>query len=101
MSDYLVKLIRDHVPGEGGTIVFAPLGCEDYRRELRHKLAEEVHEYLESNEPGALADVLAAVEALASSEHELTLAELWELELIKRKARGGFDLGVGMFVRNP
>lgn len=100
MSDYLVKLIRDRSGGEHGTVIFAALDQPTYRRELRRKLPEEVHEYLESSDPTELADVLEVVETLAAVEHHLTPDELRQLAAEKHAERGGFAGATGMYVRN-
>lgn len=65
-----VKLVRDKVPellqretGVEPSIRVAD--AEEYRSRLRAKLIEEVEEFLESESPAELADILEVMSALA------------------------------------
>ncbi len=64
------KLVRDRIPqiirdGGGQPLVRVADG-EEYRALLRAKLVEEVQEFLASDDPEELADVLEVLHALAS-----------------------------------
>ncbi|MBB6173821.1 putative house-cleaning noncanonical NTP pyrophosphatase (MazG superfamily) [Nocardiopsis mwathae] len=67
------KLVRDRIPGiiraDSAEPVITVAAHEEYVRELRRKLEEEVAEYLEADGPQAveeLADIMEVVHALAA-----------------------------------
>lgn len=60
---------------------------------LKAKLQEEIDEFLASDDPAELADILEVVEALASSQ-EISFEKLLQMKASKRMARGGFTRGV-------
>ncbi|MFF7393172.1 nucleoside triphosphate pyrophosphohydrolase [Streptomyces scabiei] len=90
------KLVRDLIPeiirengAEPMVYVAAP---EEYRERLRHKLTEEVAEFLAADDSAAaeeLADVLEVVHAL-SLDLGLTPGHLENLRAEKAEARGSF-----------
>ena len=63
------KLVRDKIPQiirSSGLVPHVRVAeDEEYRRLLREKLREEVDEFLESEDPHELADVLEVLHALA------------------------------------
>jgi len=87
------KLVRDKVPqlirSGGAEPVVRVAGDREYRGLLRAKLVEEVEEFLASEEPEELADVLEVVLAL-SEDLGVGCAGLEELRAVKAGERGGF-----------
>ncbi|SJZ41996.1 Predicted house-cleaning noncanonical NTP pyrophosphatase, all-alpha NTP-PPase (MazG) superfamily [Marinactinospora thermotolerans DSM 45154] len=90
------KLVRDRVPeiirADGAEPVITVADAEEYRRELRAKLGEEIREYLEAGEDTAveeLADVLEVVYALATL-HGASPERVEEVRRAKADERGGF-----------
>ncbi len=88
------KLIRDRIPEiieeAGKEYEIRELNDEEYQAKLKEKLQEEVDEYLESNKPEELADILEVIRALASMHCE----DIDFLETIRKKKkdnRGGFS----------
>ncbi|WP_328846438.1 nucleoside triphosphate pyrophosphohydrolase [Streptomyces sp. NBC_00258] len=69
---------------------------EEYRVRLRHKLEEEVTEFVKADEHNSaeeLADILEVVYALAA-ELDLTPEQLEQLRKKKAAERGGFTKGI-------
>ncbi|MFJ4827551.1 nucleoside triphosphate pyrophosphohydrolase [Streptomyces bacillaris] len=90
------KLVRDLIPqiirASGVEPMAYVAGPEEYRERLRHKLSEEVNEFLYADNSTAaeeLADVLEVVQALAL-DLGITLDRLEELRAQKAEERGGF-----------
>ncbi|RAV17807.1 nucleoside triphosphate pyrophosphohydrolase [Paenibacillus contaminans] len=91
------KLVRDRIPeiiaGNGKTCSTRILDESEYRAELRKKLAEELHEYLEAaNDTGAmeeLADILELLQAL-TAVHGSNVEQLEAIRANKAEKRGGF-----------
>jgi predicted house-cleaning noncanonical NTP pyrophosphatase (MazG superfamily) len=87
------KLVRDRIPeiitAAGERPVTRVADPIEYRALLRAKLVEELHEFLESEDPAELADVLEVARALAvdlgSSPEKLE-----ELRRAKAAERGAF-----------
>lgn len=90
------KLVRDKIPqiieASGKKAVVKQAG-DDYQDYLKKKLQEEVDEYLESDDPGELADILEVIKALGSA-HGISLETILEMAQGKREARGGFEEGI-------
>ncbi|WP_124728302.1 nucleoside triphosphate pyrophosphohydrolase [Staphylospora marina] len=92
------KLIRDRIPeiieASGKKAITRVLGDEEFQREARKKLHEELAEYeaakndRESLEE--LADLLELIHALAEC-HGATMEELEKIRRDKLSKRGGFD----------
>jgi predicted house-cleaning noncanonical NTP pyrophosphatase (MazG superfamily) len=95
---YSRKLVRDLIPEkitQGGEFAeVKELNDEDYSYALRQKLVEEALEVAYADEHDdvieELADVVAILKALASSMGS-SWDEVIEVELKKRKQRGGFE----------
>jgi predicted house-cleaning noncanonical NTP pyrophosphatase (MazG superfamily) len=95
---YSRKLVRDLIPekiAQGGEFAeIKELNDEDYSYALRQKLVEEALEVAYADEYDdiieELADVVAILKALASSVGS-SWDEVIEVELKKRKKRGGFE----------
>jgi predicted house-cleaning noncanonical NTP pyrophosphatase (MazG superfamily) len=95
---YSRKLVRDLIPErivQGGEVAeVKELNDEDYSYALRQKLVEEALEVAYADEHDdvieELADVIAILKALASSIGS-SWDEVIEIELRKRKKRGGFE----------
>jgi predicted house-cleaning noncanonical NTP pyrophosphatase (MazG superfamily) len=91
------KLVRDKIPDiikrKGGTPVTHIATPEEYDAKLRAKPEEEVKEFLESNNPEELADILEVIYALGG---RLGVDKTTIEVLRKRQAdeRGGFEQGI-------
>jgi predicted house-cleaning noncanonical NTP pyrophosphatase (MazG superfamily) len=99
---YLIKLVRDDVeasmenPQHG--IIYQPIEDHDRRIEaLRRKLGEEVVEYLLNPSIGELVDIEEACLALAQCDLKVSPTQIETRRLAKRRERGGFDKGIGMW----
>jgi len=88
------KLVRDNIPAiiseRGEKPVTRTLDTDEYRRELRQKLQEEVAEFGATGRTEELADVLEVVYALAAVEG-ISQAQLEEMRQRKLQERGGFS----------
>ncbi len=89
-----VKLVRDKIPqlirDTGGEPVVRIADAEEYRGLLRAKLVEEVEEFLASDDPNELADVLEVLLALAG-DLGVDQDQLEKLRRAKAFERGGFS----------
>ncbi|MGN7454875.1 nucleoside triphosphate pyrophosphohydrolase [Paenibacillus pasadenensis] len=91
------KLVRDKIPAiireQGLEPSTRLLGDEEYKQELRVKLAEETGEYLtaltDAEAGEELADILELLHALAAA-HGLTPEQLETIRANKAAKRGGF-----------
>ncbi|MFE2426834.1 hypothetical protein ACFXJ5_08785 [Streptomyces sp. NPDC059373] len=90
------KLVRDLIPQiiceSGAEPMVYVADPEEYRERLRHKLSEEVAEFLSADDSSVaeeLADVLEVVHALALNIG-ITPGHLEELRAQKAEARGSF-----------
>ena len=82
----LPKLVRDYIPDQivknNLSVMYSFADERDYKHYLERKLVEEVTEYLESNSPEELADILEVIFSLAKEQ------DLNERALMKiRKAK--------------
>lgn len=100
----LVKLVRDRVGdflGETGGVSYrAPAqgrGGNQHRELLKSKLLGEAGEYILSDDPSELADVLEVLRALAKL-HGMTFGDVLLEADTKRAERGGFDGAICMWV---
>ena len=88
------KLVRDKIPeiieSDGKKCVTRVLSQEEYLKELRRKLDEEVQEYHESGDHEELADILEVVYALATATG-CTEDALNTIRQEKAQKRGGFS----------
>ena len=88
------KLVRDKIPelirANGEICEIRIAGSEEMPDLLRAKLQEEVAEYLSSDAPGELADILEVLYALATARHDLGPFGLDELREVKAQTRGRF-----------
>lgn len=94
MTGYgVAKLVRDKVPAlirrSGLEPVIRVADGDEYKQLLREKLREEVEEFLESNDPHELADILEVLHALVL-DLGLDRDGLEQLRVDKADARGGF-----------
>ena len=87
------KLVRDKIPqiirDAGAEPVTRVADAEEYRDLLRAKLVEEVEEFLTSDDPNELADVLEVLLALAD-DLGVDRDQLERLRTTKAVERGGF-----------
>lgn len=88
------KLVRDRIPemigSRGETAIMRVADDTEYFEKLKEKLGEETREFLESESPEELADVLEVLHAIR--DFKGVTAE--EIELIRKKKaeeRGGFS----------
>ena len=88
------KLVRDKIPeiieNDGKKCITRALSQEEYLKELRRKLDEEVQEYHESGDHEELADILEVVYALATATGCAEDA-LNTIRREKAQKRGGFS----------
>ena len=88
------KLVRDRIPDiiatDGRRAKTRVLADYEYASELKRKLAEEVEEFLTSENVEELADIMEVVYALAS-HIGVDWTRLEEMRQAKRDKRGGFD----------
>ncbi|MCX9193854.1 hypothetical protein C3Y87_21235 [Carbonactinospora thermoautotrophica] len=88
------KLVRDKIPQiireTGRNPVYRIADPKEYRHLLREKLIEEVKEFLASNDPDELADILEVVLALAR-DLGVDADDLEDRRRLKARERGGFD----------
>jgi predicted house-cleaning noncanonical NTP pyrophosphatase (MazG superfamily) len=99
MKTKLVKLVRDKAGRAGDTIHYGPIHPEhEFAKALRRKLIEEAVEYLEHPCAEELADVLEVARELAHADLGLPLSTIESVAQAKRRERGGFYGGVGMYV---
>lgn len=91
------KLVRDRIPeiieqkgGAAATHVATP---EEYDQKVREKLQEEVKEFLESNNPEELADILEVIYAIGG-RLGVNQSSLEALRQRKADERGGFEQGI-------
>ena len=91
------KLVRDNIPeiikSKGDKPVTHIATSFEYDQKIREKLQEEVKEFLDSNNPEELADLLEVIYAIGG---RLGVDKKSLEELRKRKAeeRGGFEEGI-------
>lgn len=87
------KLVRDRIPeiirGAGEEPMVRVADPDEYRELLRVKLIEEVEEFLDSDDPAELADVLEVLLAVAA-ELGVDRHQLEQLRAAKLRERGGF-----------
>ncbi len=87
------KLVRDLIPQiieeSGHEAITRVLDDEEYFQALKDKLLEEVEEYIESEDPDELADVIEIIRALVNY-HSMTYNDLENTRETKLQERGGF-----------
>jgi|BioPla2DNA2_1021312.scaffolds.fasta_scaffold17646_3 predicted house-cleaning noncanonical NTP pyrophosphatase (MazG superfamily) len=94
MKKYYNKLVRDKIPeiietaGKHADIRIAD--DSEYANLLREKLTEEVDEYLQSDDPEELADIIEVVISLGAL-YNLSVDGLMKTAADKREKRGGFE----------
>jgi len=92
------KLVRDLIPNiiekTGKNYSTTILSDEEYIKELKAKLQEEVNEYLEADQHHdaveELADILELMKALAD-QHNSSLEEVEKVRKEKAEKRGAFN----------
>lgn len=91
------KLVRDKIPeiikAKGIIPVTHIATPEEYDQKVRQKLEEEVKEFLESNNPEELADILEVIYAIAGRMGH-TKHSLEAVREKKADERGGFEEGI-------
>lgn len=95
----LIKMVRDRIPGlDGAAIKTQPLSVEEANAERRKKLVREALEYAMNPSVEELADVLELVHSLAEYDLEIPYPVLIMTMSAKNVERGGFDMGMGMYI---
>ncbi|MEK7615213.1 MAG: NUDIX domain-containing protein [Patescibacteria group bacterium] len=88
------KLVRDRIPEiiqERGEIAMThEANQEEYKKALQTKLVEELEEYLDSEEPEELADLLEVIHSLTAL-HGTNREQLQLVQKQKHAERGGFE----------
>ncbi|NQV89799.1 nucleoside triphosphate pyrophosphohydrolase [Candidatus Uhrbacteria bacterium] len=88
------KLVRDRmaeiIESHGDTAITSTADDHEFKHRLRLKLIEEVEEYLESESPEELADILEVIHSLTAL-HGVNREHLHLIQTKKRDERGGFD----------
>lgn len=85
VRDEIPQIIRDHWDCPVTRIAFG----EEFFERLKDKLTEETKEYLDSNNPEELADILEVIYALAE-QHDISIDKLEEMRLAKQASRWAF-----------
>jgi len=97
LARYHGKLVRDKIPEiieRNGDVPQKHIASEpEYKQALQAKLIEKVDEYLKSEEPEELADILEVIHSLTAL-HKVNREQLQLLQKEKRDERGGFSEGV-------
>jgi|SRR5580698_7536752 predicted house-cleaning noncanonical NTP pyrophosphatase (MazG superfamily) len=96
----IVKLVRDHVAEllPDLAVTFAKVDSQEVLRQLlRAKLIEEAAEYLRNPSLEELADIQEALYALCAIDLGKGIGDLEEETEAKRKERGGYMDGIGMY----
>ncbi|XVV02472.1 nucleoside triphosphate pyrophosphohydrolase [Actinosynnema sp. CA-248983] len=87
------KLVRDRIPElierEGRQACVRVAQPNEYHHLLRQKLAEEVREFLDGDDPEELADILEVLLALAQ-DVGLSAGDLETIRAVKAAERGAF-----------
>ena len=88
------KLVRDNIPeiirNNNETPIIKILSNDEYLRELKSKLQEEVDEFLASNDITELADILEVVDALSTANNS-SLNEVMDIKIRKAEKNGKFE----------
>ncbi len=94
MTKIYNKLVRDKIPeiveASGKKVNICIAGDAEYKTLLRRKLQEEVYEFLESNDPEELVDIIEVILSL-SKTYGISLTELLRMVEKKKVERGGFE----------
>jgi predicted house-cleaning noncanonical NTP pyrophosphatase (MazG superfamily) len=87
------KLVRDKIPQiiqyNGQDPKYYQADDQEYHQLLVQKLKEEVGEFIESESPEELADILEVIHTL-TNELGISMDEIESLRLTKKRQRGGF-----------
>lgn len=88
------KLVRDRIPEiieeDGKEYEIETLSDEEYYNKLKSKLTEEVEEFINSDEPEELADIIEVIKATLDFKN-IDWGEIERLRESKREERGGFE----------
>lgn len=91
------KLIRDNIPdiikADGKECTVETVEGEELAKLLNEKLQEEVDEYIASNDIEELADIVEVIHGILHNRG-VTVEELENMRLKKKKERGGFSKGI-------
>jgi predicted house-cleaning noncanonical NTP pyrophosphatase (MazG superfamily) len=88
------KLVRDHIPAiieqHQKNCEYRILNDDEYPKKLNEKLLEECQEWIESETPEELADILEVLQAIAKFKG-IQWDTIEELRKDKKIKNGGFD----------
>lgn len=91
------KLVRDKIPEiiieNWSTPITHIATGEEIFEMLKLKLTEEMKEYLESNDPEELADILEVIHSLAQHQN-ITIQEIEKIRLEKKEKRWWFSQNI-------
>ena len=100
----LPKLVRDYIPAQilknNLSVTYSFANEKNSKLYLERKLVEEVTEYLESNSPEELADILEVIFSLAK-EQGLSEKDLMKIRKAKAKRAGAFENKIILTEINP
>lgn len=85
VRDEIPQIIRDNWDCPVTRIAFG----EEFFERLKNNLGEETKEYLDSDDPEKLADILEVIHALAE-QHNISMDKLEEIRLVKQASRWAF-----------
>ncbi len=88
------KLVRDRIPEiireDGKTAIVRVASQEEYLAKIKEKLLEETNEFLKSDDPEELADILEVIYAICEHK-EISRERIEEMRSLKAEKRGGFS----------
>ena len=87
------KLVRDRIieriKHEGKAVTSHTADDAEYWQKLKEKLREEVDEFIDSEQPEELADILEVIDAIIAHKH-VDMTAIQQLKEAKRNERGAF-----------
>ncbi len=95
MSSFTSKLVRDNIPKiisdfQLDRFRFVTLSDEEYAKQLKKKLLEEVEEYLQDENMEELADIYEVLDAIVQFK-KFDPNEIFKVKQKKLNERGGFE----------
>ncbi len=95
MSSFTSKLVRDNIPkiisdSQLDRFRFVTLSDEEYAKQLKKKLLEEVEEYLQEENMEELADIYEVLDAIVQFK-KFDPNEILKVKQKKLNERGGFE----------
>lgn len=88
------KLVRDKIPQKiiqnGETPNYYEASLEEFNQRLKDKLLEEVKEYIESESPDEIADILEVLDTIIIHKN-FSPQKIQDTKKLKKEKRGGFS----------